>query len=246
MNGLLGYAATFLGGAILAHLWDRIIRRITVLRYTVFHQHIALSGADSRLGSIKVQYNEVLVNSLYLSTVEISNDTNRDIANLEIEVVCDQTSTILKSEALNKSSARTLNLTERYSKLLLNDDPTQAKNILSFRDYLVPVLNRRDVIQVTLLVTNEAGRPPVITAGCDHIGVRLRFQKEVPQKLFGEPQNLSVLIGLAMTVTICYFIVLYRMNLSPAVWYAFLLGAVGGTMGAFVLKLFRFLRRLFS
>lgn len=246
MDNAVSYLVTFFGGAVLAHLWQKVVRRITVLRYSVLHQHVALSADDPGFGQVKVLCNDMPVKTLYFSTLEVCNDTNRDVANLELNVTCDPESIILKSQSMNKTSLRNLFMTDKYSKLLENEDPTQARTLLSFREYAIPVLNRGDIVQVTMLVSNDAGRQPVITAACDHLGVRLRLQKDVPQKLFGESQGLSVLIGFLITVVVCYWIILVHMNLSSAVWYSYVLGAIGGTIGAFSLKLFRLLRRLFT
>jgi hypothetical protein len=246
MENLFSYLATFLGGATLTHLWERFIRRITTLRYTVVHQSVAFSADDAGLGQVKVIYNEMPVKNIYFTTLEVSNETNRDLANLELNISCDKESLILKSQAINKSSSRTLFLTDKYSKLLLDEDPSHTRAILSYREYLVPVLNRGDTVQFTMIATNDAGRLPMITAFCDHLGVRLKFQKQPPQKLFGESQSLSVLVGFLLTMAVCYLIILFRMNLSSAVWYSYVLGAVGGTIGAFALKGLRYLRRVFT
>lgn len=247
MNDLYSYIATFASGAILTHLWERFVRRITVLRYNVLHQNLALTGNDPRFGSIEVLHNKMPVTSLYLSTVTISNDSSRDITDLTIEAQSDDSSIILLAYGINKSSLKHIYFTDKYSKSLTDAKPEYIDAVLRYRDFVIPVLNRGSIVELSLLITNTTvPHQPFVAVTCDHPGVKMRFQPAPPQKLFNESQSLSALIGILVTVAVCYLIIDFKLHFSTAVWYSFILGLFSATIGAFVIKLLKLLRRTFT
>jgi hypothetical protein len=246
MNSIYNYIVTFIAGALLMHLWKKFINRISVLRYSVFYQHIAISSNLPGIGSIEVLHNSIPVKSLYFSTVKIINDTNRDLSNIEFNLTCDPNSIIITSQGMNKSSGKNVDFTDRYSKLLSNDKEENVKNILSFRDYLVPVINRGDTIEFTLLIVNELANFPFVTVSCDCIGVKIKFQAEPRQKLFGESTPLSAIIGIIITTIVCYLLIYFNLSPTLGVWLAFLLGLTTTFFGLLVIKIFKKLRRLFT
>lgn len=228
------------------HVWDKFINRISILRYTVFHQHIAISSNIPAIGSIEVLHNKIPVNSLYISTIYIVNDTNRDLSNIEFNLCCDSDSIILISHGNNNSSGKNIYFTDKYSKISSDSNPEVARQTLLFRDYIVPVMNRGDTIEFSLLIVNELRNYPLISVACDHIGVKIKFQKAPRQKLFGESTSLSALIGIIITIIICYFFIYYNFSLNLGVWLSFMLGLFASLIGLVIIKIFKKLRRLFT
>lgn len=246
MNPIYNYIATFFSGALLVHLWNKFINRISILRYTVFHQHIAISSNVPGIGSIEVLHNNVSVKSLYLSTVSIVNDTNRDLSDIEVNLTSDSNSIILVSHGINKASGKNVYFTDRYSKILSDSNPEIIRSTLSFRDYLIPVINRGDIIEFSLLIVNDLGNYPFITVACEHIGVKIKFQKVPRQKLFGESTTVSALIGLILTAIVCYLFIYFNFSLTVGVWLSFILGLCASLIGLVIIKIFKKLRRLFT
>lgn len=233
-------------GVVIGHVWNRVVNRLSVLRYVVWHQYIGLSAEDPRFGSVKIIYNEVPVKSLYISTAVVTNDSNRDLSQLELNVACDQSSAIIISYAANKSSLDHLNFTDKYSDLLNENKPEMAGYLGNRRDYFVPVLNRTEIIEISMLVTNFNAVQPNITVACSHPGVKIKFQKVPPQKIFGESQQFTAFIGLLVSAALCYSIIQYNFPLSQAVWYSFVLGGAATLIGVLVIKLFKFIRRFLT
>jgi len=198
------------------------------------------------VGSIEVLHNSVPVKSLYLSNVSIINDTNRDLSDIEFNITCDPNSIILTSQGINKASGKNVYFTDRYSKLLSDNSPDNVRNVLSFRDYLVPVINRRDTIEFSLLIVNELANFPYLTVACEHIGIKIKFQKVPRQKLFGESTSISALIGLIITTIACYLLIYFNFALTLGVWLSFILGLTTSFFGLLIIKLFKKLRRLFT
>jgi len=246
MDTIYIYIATFLGGALLVHLWEKFIHRISILRYTVYHQHIALSSNIPGVGTIEVLHNKSPVKNIYLSTAYVNNDTNRDLSNIEISLTCDSNSTILFSQAVNKSNGKNLNFTNNFSNILSDSNHTEIKTVDSSRDYLIPVINRGDIIEFSFLIVNNLGNYPVITAFCEHLGVKIKFQKAPRQKLFGESTAVCSIIGLIITSIICYFFIYFNFSLTAGVWLSFILGLTASVIGFLFLKLFKLFRRLLT
>ncbi len=248
MDAIYNYIATFLGGALLVHLWEKFVHRISILRYTVYHQYIALSSNIPGVGLIEILHDKIPVKSLYLSMVSVANDTNRDLANVEINLACDSHSIILFSQGTNKSSGINLHFTDNFSKILSDYNPTttDARDIAGNREYLAPVINRGDIIEFALLITNELSIFPFVSASCNHLGVKIKFQKAPRQKIFGESSAISILIGLIIGLIICYLFIYFNFSLTAGVWFSFLLGLMTSFIGLLLIKLFKFLRRLFT
>jgi len=236
---------TFIAGGFVKHLWDRFINRITTIRYNVWHQYLGTSSDNPLFGSVKVLYNETPVKSLFTSMVTISNDGNRDLSDLELNIVCDARSAILISHGMNRASLNELLFTDNYFRVLSENKPENYGYIFGRRDYKLPVLNRGDRVEILLLTTNFDAREPQITVSCDHPGVKMKFQKQAPQILFGESQQQSAIVGLFIAVAICYFLTMSSLSLATAVWIAFGLGAFAAFFGVLAIKLFKYLRRIF-
>jgi len=246
MDIIYKYLATFFSGVLLTHLWEKFIHRISILRYTVYHQHIALSSNIPEVGTIEVLHNNKSVKNIYLSTVYVNNDTNRDLSNIEVSLSCDSNSTILFSQAINKSSGKYLEFTNNFSSLLSNNKPSEIKRVDSSRDYLIPVINRGDVVEFSFLIVNDLGNLPIITAFCEHLGVKIKFQKAPRQKLFGESTAVCATIGLVITAIVSYLFIYFNFSLSAGVWLAFTMGLTASFIGFLFLKLFKLLRRLLT
>jgi hypothetical protein len=237
---------TFIIGVILKHLWDRFIRRISIINYTMSHHYLGSSSEDPLFGSVKVLYNGNDVKNLYNIFITLSNEGGRDLTNLELNLSCDVQSAILISYASKKSSLNQLEFTEKYSKILGSDNPDLVSLKFHRRDYIIPVLNRGQQIDVLLLMTNFGGNKPEVFVGCDHTGVKMRLRKLPPQVLFGESLRLSSFIGLIFALILCYLLSISSLSLSVVAWLAFLIGAFGTFIGWGAIKIFRLVRKVLS
>jgi len=234
---------TFVTGIIFKHLWDRFIHRIITIRYSVWHQTLALSGDNPLFGNVEVLHEGTSVKNLFISAVKLSNDSNHDLSKLELNIACDSQSLILISHAANSRSLKNLNLTDDWSQALSDE---HVPDPLRTRDYQVPVFNRGDVIDILMLVTRETVGLPFLVVSCDHPGLKLKFHFDSPQKLYGESQKLSALVGLLITIILCSGIVYYEISQATAVWSAYFLGATGAILGTLSIKTMRFIKKFFT
>lgn len=239
-------ALSFIVGIIIKHLWDRFIRRTTLLKYTIWHQYLGGSSEDPLFGSVKVLYNDANVKSLYTSMITLRNESSRDLTNIEINITSDSASPILISYASKKGSLNSLNFTDSYNQLLQSDKLEMAPLKFGRRDYAIPVLNRGQEVDVLLLTTNLEGKQPQLSVGCDYPGVRMRLRKQPPQALWGESQQLCAMVGLVFGLFICYWISISSPISVTSIWLSFTVGAFLSLIGFAAIKCFRLLRKLFA
>lgn len=241
---IIGFA-TFILGACFNHVWDKFRKRTLLLKYTVWHYPLGTSGHDPRFGSVKLLYNDNPVNNLFMSTILLSNENNKDLTNLELNIVCDQESMIIISHGRNKSSLNDLTFTDKYTQVLVSNKPESLGYIITRRDYKIPVLNRGDKIDIVLLTTNRQGKQPVLTVSCDYPGVRIKYA-QVYQELFGEPLPQSALLGSLIALLLCGPIIFFVGNKTIAIWVAVVLGLFASMLGVVVRKACKFIVKMLS
>jgi hypothetical protein len=232
-------------GALIMHLWARFKNRTSLLKYTVWHQYLGGSLENSPFGSVKLLYNDRPMESLYMSTVTLSNASNKDLANLEVNVKCDPNSAIMISRAITKASQNELEFTEKYKAVIDEKDVQKAHLIFGRRDYSVPVLNRQDSVEVSLLITNIKRLQPVIKVDCDHPGVGMTFAAPQPE-IWGESISQSAVLGTLIALGSLFPILRYVDNLVAAVVLALCLGLFATPIGLVLCKVGRMVIKLLS
>jgi hypothetical protein len=231
----------FLFGAIVNHLWNNYRNSLIKLKYTVWHLYLGASIEDTPFGKLEMSYNGNPVESLYMSTVVIKNDSKKDISKMELNILCDDSSNILVSQGKNTSSTKKLGFTNEYKQLIKNKEKEDTKEDTKKhkkRDYFVPVLNRGEVLEFALVVTNVEGVQPIVTVNCDHPGVKIEYKEDGPQ-IFGIPQKISTIFGLVLSIFISILIILYVPSKVIAVLLAITFGLFASIIGAFIIKVFK-------
>ncbi|WP_028973423.1 hypothetical protein [Spirochaeta cellobiosiphila] len=80
-----------LGGVTMAFLTQKILNKRGVFRYYVNHNKIGVSAQDSVFGNVKVEWNDTPVENLYLSTLELKNESLNDYENVVIKTYTNDT-----------------------------------------------------------------------------------------------------------------------------------------------------------
>jgi type IV secretory pathway TrbD component len=94
-----------------------------------------------------------------------------------------------------------------------------------------------------MLVQAQPGRQPIIQLASDHPGLRLVFQGPRPL-LFGVDQNIATLTGLLAGIIIIAAISATPLGRGAAMAVGFGVGCVTAAVGAFLVRAFRWFRRL--
>lgn len=236
---------TLIVGIVAKHLWDKIVNKVARLHFQILHSYVGSSIEDAKFGSVKLLYNENSVKNLYSSSVIVSNNSNRDIDDLELNISCDKDSLILVSHGQNTSSLNELEFAEKYLTELQNVTPENQQYVYTRRDYIVPVLNRGDKLTITLLTTNFESRQPVLFVGTDHKGVRLEYFIEPPM-LFGVSQTKSAVIGVAVSAALCLLIFKFIDHKLLVIFLSVLNGWVATFYGIAILKVNNWINKAFE
>ena len=102
------------GGALAFHLRARFRRRMATLRWSSQTHAFALSGADAQHGTIEVLYNGEPAENVYAVTIQVSNDTATDLADLELQVGFRDGSWFLSASGQVRGSLRALELSPGF------------------------------------------------------------------------------------------------------------------------------------
>lgn len=229
-------------GAIITHFWSKFKNRMTVLKYFVWHQHLGGAIDDPNFGSIKLFYNDNQIKNLYLSKITITNDYNKDLSNLELNVVADPASIILVAHGFRQASLNILEFTEKYQKEVENKNTNM--NVMQRRDFKLPVLNREDRIDINLLITNLDGKQPFIKVSCDYPGIIMKLEYQ-PNQLFGEPRDQSVIIGILIALILC-FPLIYITKPVISIYIAVIFGMLAALFGVLTRKVCKFIIKILS
>ena len=168
-----------IAGAVCNHFWARFRGRLVKLRWAVQYHRVAVSAQDAAFGTIQVLHNNRPVNNLHIATLQIQNESVRDLQNVELNIACFDGSTILVSEGALSESLQQIPLTTAFNQSLQQAVQNLAAvpgTILSYlltrRDYFLRVLNRGATANFVLLIERNDTSPPNITVACDHVGGR--------------------------------------------------------------------------
>lgn len=236
---------TLVIGIVLKHIWDKYINRITKLKYSIWHNYIGSSIEDIKFGSVKLLYNDTELKNLYASNVVIKNETGKDLSDLELNISCNSQSLILVSHGRNSNSIKELEFTSEYLQIIEKNNPNDATYIYTRRDYKIPVINRGDIIEITLLTTNFNGERPLLYVTSEHKGVKLKYYIE-PLQQFGVPQISSSVIGLLASLLICVPIFKYASDDSLVIGLTLLNGWIASLYGVAILRITKWIKKQFE
>ncbi len=246
-NKYLFGTASGVGGMLLGLLVNWILNKRALFTYFVNHYRVGVSTADAVFGSVQVTWNGNVMPNLYLSTIELMNQSMKDFENVVVRAYTNDT-TLLTERTEIVGTTHILNWTNEYSNQLRvnpgqQPSPTQVQLYSSRRDYLIPTMNRYQVIRLHFLNSANTQNQPSIWLDVVHRGVKLKFR--IPQNQFlGVPQQTAALIGGALGLVFIVFIISVVQNLWMAAFLSFLFGYLALLPGAYCVKLWRWLREL--
>lgn len=258
---------TGLASLIIGVYLEKFKGRITVLSRKITSQAIAYSSQDEYWGHIKVLYNDNEAKNLNLFTVEIKNESSRDISDVIVDLKVDDTSMVLASNAYLNESDTTLLLTNEYFQYYLevmkrNDeeskqiklgkikvtekDPNLAREvtyITTLKKFVIPVLNRGKKATFNILVENFKGIYPAVSADVVQRGIKLNdFEDE------GEKNKRLMLysLGIGLIIFAIAFTAILRAypSSTTAIIWTGLFGLTYSLIGMIFYFLGRYIKRL--
>jgi len=232
-------------GIILTLVTQHILGRRGLFTYFVWHNRVGVSADDAVFGTVRVTWNNNVVANLYSSTVELRNESLADYENVVVRAFSNDT--ILLTERTEIiGTTRLLEWTAEFSNRLAvqpGAQPTEAQHSLygRQREYLVPTMNRGQVVRLTFLNAVSGEKPPTLWLDILHKGVKLKF-RVAHDEFLGAPRPAAVLVGSVLGVLFLAAVI----SLVKTVWVAaalcLLYGLVVVVPGALSIKLWRWLR----
>ena len=236
------------GGALVGNLVAVYSSRIRVIEYTVNHERLALSAEDTLFGTVGVTWQGVPVTNLYVSTVQIQNDTATDYTNLEFKVWTG-TTLLLTERAEIPGTTYLPTFTETFAHAVHvepGDTPTEAQftMIRHNREYRIHVLNRGQRVLFRYLTTVPVGADgPSVWVDMLHPGVRIAFRPMVP-----EFQGVAVKLALPLGLLACLVLVGLVSVFVRQVWAAAVVCTFAEltvqVIGAWLYRGFKFLKHI--
>ena len=104
-------------GAFLMFLIQKIVNKRGLFTYFVWHNKIGMSTEDAVFGTVRVTWNDSLIRHLYLSTIELKNESQKDYENVVVKVLTDKTD-LLSERSEFVGSTHFLKWTEEFSNKL--------------------------------------------------------------------------------------------------------------------------------
>lgn len=239
ISSSLGINATFLA--------QRILGRRGLFAYLVWHNRIGLSADDAAFGAVRVSWNGKELRNLYSSTVELVNESQRDYQDVVVRVFSDNTD-LLSERGELLGTRRLLSWTKGYSLSLAAVEAgrhTDAQLALygSEREYIIPTMNRGQIVRVTILNAPTGESQPSIWLDIVHPGVKVRFCV-AHQQILGTPQPVAALVGAGLGIPFLLIVV----NLTDISWVVGLLCLIYGVFvvfpGVYCIKVWRWLREV--
>lgn len=234
------------GGVLLTLLTEQILSKRGRFTYFVQHFRVGMSADDPVFGSVRVTWNEEAVASLYSSTVELVNESMKDFENVVVKAFTNG-SNLLTEKTEIVGTASTANWTDDFRKRLdvaPGQAPSKEQKVLYLRqrEYLLPVVNRGQIIRFHFLNASQNGNEPSIWLDIIHKGVKLKFQVRQNQ-VCGVAQPRAALAGAILGFALLGLIVPHVNSVWIAALSSLLYGFMAQLPGAWLVRTWRWLRQ---
>lgn len=238
-----------IGGVILTLITQQILQRRGLFTYYVNHYRLGVSEDNPIFGSIKVTWNESAVQSLYLSTIELTNSSTKDYDSVIVNIYTNNTN-FLSEKTEMVGTPRTVSLTDDFTKRLevpSGQQPTneQIKLYSEQRDYIISVMNRGQIVRFQFLNAPKQENQPLIWVDILHKGVKLKFRGPQNQVL-GVAQPQAALIGSLLGFLFVGVIIASLNSASVTTTLALIFGLFAQVPGALFIRAWRWLREFFG
>jgi len=236
-------------GAILSLVVQRILNKRGIFTYFVQHYQIGESTDDEVFGTIQVTWNERPVSNLYLSTIELKNESLKDYEDVVLKVFSNDTDLWTEKTEI-VGTTQYLRWTAEFAAELFVEQgkqPTEAQWDLYKRErkYLVPVMNRGQVVYLKFLNEAKTNNPPTLWLDIVHKGVKLQFRIPHPE-FMGVSQPAAAFAGAVLGLVFLSVVIYFIETAWIAAVLCLLYGLVTIVPGAGLIKASRRLRDFFG
>lgn len=236
---------------IVTQVWARYRHRSTTLRWRALHQPLAIATRDAQHGTVEVTYNGSPANNVYVTSLELHNDSSVDHENVQIIFMASDGCGFLSgvgvikgcADKLIPSAAPVQPAQTNTTNAVLASRTTIGQNRMEFS---IPILNRYTTITFMFLTHAVPGRIVNVQLSCLHKGIRtkeLRYPQFLPGIIWGESARKATIIGIFVEL----LVVIWLCFTYPLHWWAFVLVLILGTLtmlyGAVAIKFLKYVNR---
>lgn len=244
-NQYISVIAGGLGGILTAWLTQRVLNRRGIFSYSVTHNRVGITAEDPIFGSVAVTWNGNTIPNLFLSTIEMKNESLNDYENVIVRAYSSDTKLMTERTQLLESP-NNLEWSEKYKKQLHvepGSNPTDNQWSLynGQREYVIPTFNRGQTIKVTFLNSANSSAMPNIWLAVVIKGVKLKFRGPQNQ-ILGIPQGQAAFIGVLIGFLVLLALALFASETWVIAITAMTYGFVAQVPGAYAIKLMRRIR----
>lgn len=248
-NKYLIGSASGIGGIVATLCVQQILNRRGLFTYFVRHERVGISADDARFGRVGVTLNDKPIPNLFLSTVELINQSLRDYENVVACVYTNDTALFTEMTQI-VGTPDAVKWTESYANQVRvpadqQPSPDQRDIYFSRREYLIPIMNRGQTVRFQFLHAAKTQSQPTIWLNVLHKGVRVEFR--VPQQeILGVPRPMATLMGLIVSIILVGFVIAF---VKP-VWVVAVSSLICGLLvvfpGAAIIRAWRRLRNWYG
>jgi hypothetical protein len=244
-NQYISVIAGGLGGILTAWLTQRVLNRRGIFSYSVTHNRVGITAEDPVFGSVAVSWNGSTISNLFLSTIEMKNESLNDYEQVIVRAYTSDTKLMTEQTDLLETP-NTLEWSEKYKQQMHvepGDNPTDSQwNLYNGqREYVIPIFNRGQTIKITYLNSAASSTMPNIWLSVAIKGVRLKFRGPQNQ-ILGVPQGQAAFVGVLIGLVVLVALVLLASEPLVIASIAMLYGLVAQIPGAYAIKIMRRVR----
>ena len=250
-NTLAVSILSLLAGALITAIATKIHAKTAVFRYSTRVERVAMAADDRVFGTVRVSWHDQDVRNLHLVSIEIENASTRDFENVPLNVYPSGSTIMLNERTAVVNTPYIVKWAPEFAAMLAvapGSTPTQGQwdAYNHSREYLVPVFNRGQVLELSYLCTRpDSDEAPYVFVSTQLKGVVLKLQVR-SNFVLGVPVQVTLPRGLIVAIVAVAFCTLWL----NTVWLASLIGVVVGLfaqfVGALVYKVERWLRKLIA
>jgi hypothetical protein len=246
LNNYPALVAGGLGGLFTTWLTGRLLNRRATFSYFVNHNMIGLSATDAVFGTVAVLWNGSPMQNLYLSTIEMKNESPNDYENIVIRSYTNDTQLMTEQTQL-LDSPHVIEWSAKYKTdmavngIQLTD--LQRKIYSGGREYVIPVLNRGQSVRLMYLNSANSANPPNIFLSVLQKGVKLKFRPPKRQ-VFGVYYSQASFLGLFIGIFVLSGLIFYVSNPFIIALGAFVYGLFALLPGAYLIKMYLKIKEL--
>lgn len=230
------------GGLFMSAVSKAWLNKRGTFTYTVNHQRIGLSSNDSTFGNVTVSWNSTQLPNLFISTIEMKNESLNDYENIIINA-CTSDTTLLTEQTQLVGTPNILKWSANFQELMhisegQSHSPTQMNIYGGQREYHIPVLNRGQSVRLCFLNSAKSNATPSIWLSVLQKGIRLKLRSPQTEH-FGVAHPIAVTAGVASGLIVIPLIMQTNINADYIIALAYVYGLAVIVPGAFIVRAYR-------